>query len=635
MRLARPWIIGAAALVIFGFGASASFATPKKAITGHNCTITGTEKADTLAGTAGADVICGLGGNDVIYGNGGNDIIDGGSGNDRIFGGSGNDLIFGGGGVDRLDGGPGTNLCQTATNISTSSCKRVAKLPALKPAPTSSSQSGSGYQSATPTTTPSSAPSASPTSPASGSGAGGSTGSSSGGSNSSATPTPTPGPTAANPQSTSVRIGFDSPTSELTLVGFLGDNPSLATAPGASSSGSTSALKISRDSSAGSAGSVFYTSSQNLITTNAKTASLEIYATAANQPVLLKVEDPNNAANSIETISMTTGSGWQTLSFNFANLRAGTPPFSASINYRKAVIFYGFGAATGPLTVYVDNVIFTPETGQSSSPTTQQSSFTRGTLLWSDEFNGNQGAIDSSKWTSRACGQTSANGGGSCYNNEQQVYTPAANSIDGFGNAVITSNHLTNPTSGSSCMSWSGSCAFTSGRFDTQGKVSFQYGILEARIKNPTGGANWPAFWMLGTDITSVGWPTSGEIDVMEGHSATLVSGAIHWPNGGNDAYASGNQAGASFTNDFHTYSVYWLENYIALYVDGTKILERTNTTLDQGGAWVFNHPFFVILNNAISPTGGFSDAYDGWSTSQMKIDYVRYYQLNGVGAVG
>jgi beta-glucanase (GH16 family) len=80
---------------------------------------------------------------------------------------------------------------------------------------------------------------------------------------------------------------------------------------------------------------------------------------------------------------------------------------------------------------------------------------------------------------------------------------------------------------------------------------------------------------------------------------------------------------------------VYWLENYIALYVDGTKILERTNTTLDQSGAWAFNHPFFLIFNNAISPAGGFSDAYDNWSSSQMKIDYVRHYQLNGVGSVG
>jgi beta-glucanase (GH16 family) len=140
---------------------------------------------------------------------------------------------------------------------------------------------------------------------------------------------------------------------------------------------------------------------------------------------------------------------------------------------------------------------------------------------------------------------------------------------------------------------------------------------------------------MLGIDITSVGWPSSGEIDIMEGKSSSLVAGAIHWSNGGNDAYAYSNYSASSFTNDYHIYSVYWLENYIALYVDGNKILERTNTTLDQPGTWAFNHPFFVILNNAISPAGGFSDAYNGWSNAEMKIDYVRHYQLNGVGSVG
>ena len=106
-----------------------------------------------------------------------------------------------------------------------------------------------------------------------------------------------------------------------------------------------------------------------------------------------------------------------------------------------------------------------------------------------------------------------------------------------------------------------------------------------------------------------------------------------------NDAYAyvhsHANFGDNNVTNDYHVYSVYWLENYIALYVDGNKILERTNTTLDQPGTWAFNHPFFIIFNNAISPAGGFSDAYNGWTSSRMKIDYVRHYQLNGVGSVG
>jgi beta-glucanase (GH16 family) len=108
----------------------------------------------------------------------------------------------------------------------------------------------------------------------------------------------------------------------------------------------------------------------------------------------------------------------------------------------------------------------------------------------------------------------------------------------------------------------------------------------------------------------------------------------LHWSNQGADAVAAANSPSSDYAGGYHTYSIYWLENYLALYVDGTKILERTNLTLDQPGAWAFNHPFFAIFNNAISAPGGFSDAYDGWSSSQMKIDYLRYYQLNGQGSV-
>lgn len=615
MRLKNPLLTLVVFAGIAALGAGVSAATVHRAFNGQACTITGTDKADVLRGTAKADVICGLGGNDTIYGLGGNDVLDGGPGNDRIYGGEGNDWLSGGGGTDFLDGGNGANLCLSRVGLNSANCKIVsafpkttiappnvstpiATAPAVKPSPTAS-------PSASPTATPSPSPSASQT------------------------PTPTSTPATTN----AIRVTFEAASSDLTLIGFGGDTPSLATAPSASPTGSLNALKISRDASTGAAGAVFYTGAQTLVSPTSKVVSLELYAPAANQPVLLKLEDPANAANSIETISSTSSVGWQTMSFNFANLRSGTPAYSPSTAYRKAVIFYGFGNSTGSLTVYVDNVVFTPD--NSAVATQIQPAYTRGALLWSDEFNSAAGAIDSSKWTSRSCGQSAANGGGSCYNNEQQVYTPTANALDGNGNAVITSTHLATPVSGSGCLAWAGSCSFTSGRFDTQGKVSFQYGVIEARIQNPAGGANWPAFWMLGTDITSVGWPASGEIDSMEGHSASLVSGAIHWSNGGSDAYAAGSQSGASFTNDFHTYSVYWLENYIALYVDGTKILERTNLTLDQPGAWAFNHPFFVILNNAISPAGGFSDAYDGWSSTQMKVDYVRYYQLNGVGTVG
>lgn len=628
MKSLRPHLI---TIIAIGFTfaiASTSYGADTLAVTNQKCTIVGTNKAEIIRGTSKADVICGLGGNDTIYGNAGNDIIDGGSGNDRIFGGSGNDLIFGGAGIDVIDAGSGLNSCvKDSFEKTTSTCKYVARLPLMSPTPTPS-PSTTSIPSPTASQVPNPSPSPSASSNLNQSGGGNSAG-----------PTPSSSPSAsqsASPSASSsppifggsTTINFESPSANITLVGFQGDTASLSAAPTPSVTGSINSVKIVRGSSSGSAGAVFYTHDTGVIGSNSKVVTLQLYAPSANQPVLLKLEDATDPSKSVETITTTNTVGWQTLSFNFNNPRSGTTQYSSSVTYRKVVIFYAFGSTTAGLTYYLDNLSFNPEAAAPSQP-----SYTKGALLWSDEFDGT-GAIDASKWTSRTCLQTTANGGGTCYNNEQQAYLTSANTLDGSGNALINTQKLSTPITGSACLAWSGSCNFTSGRFDTQGKVSFRYGILEARIQNPSGGANWPAFWLLGTDITSVGWPSSGEIDVMEGKSATRTSGAIHWSNAGQDAFDWADYTSADFTSGFHTYSLYWLENYIALYVDGTKFLEETPSTLSQPGTWAFNHPFFLIFNNAVNPEGGFGGNYDGWTTSQMKIDYVRYYQLNGIGSI-
>ena len=603
--------------------ASAAQAAEVIAITKQKCTIVGTAKSEIIYGTSKADVICGLGGNDSIYGMAGNDVLDGGSGNDRLFGGSGNDLIFGGTGTDIVDGGTGKNQCvKDKVEKSVASCTYIA---AMSPAPSPSISSPTG--SASPT--PSASASASAPAPGSGGGAPAPSASPSASAGSSASPSPTSSSTPA--PNSPLTVTFESATSETALTGFGGDNPSLAAAPTASVSGSQNSLKVTRGANA-IAGTVFYNSGTSLITSTNKRVSLDFYAPAANVPVLLKLEDPNDATKSVEALLNTSRIGWQSLDFDLSNNRTGTTAFNSSVSYRKAVIFYAFNQTPGSVVYYVDNVTFHAVAAGATTPS--QPAFVKGSLLWSDEFNSGAGSLDSSKWTSRICGQTPANGGGTCHNNEQQIYIPAANTVDGSGNAVITTNYTTSPPAGSVCLAWT-SCSFTSGRFDTQGKVSFQYGVIEARIQNPAGGANWPAVWLLGTDITSVGWPASGEIDIMEGHSGSLVSGAIHWSNGSADAYDSANYSGSDFASAYHVYSLYWLENYIALYVDGNKFLEETNSSLSQPGAWAFNHPFFLIFNNAVSPPNGFGGTYDNWQSSQMKIDYVRYYQLNGFGTIG
>ena len=268
--------------------------------------------------------------------------------------------------------------------------------------------------------------------------------------------------------------------------------------------------------------------------------------------------------------------------------------------------------------------------------------YTVGSLIWREEFRGAAGGtLNPEYWTARYCGTEASNGGGTCHNNEPQWYLPSAVALDGSdaGNAVITTKRVYSAPVGGICKAWSG-CQFTSARFDTQGKVAFKYGYIETRIKMPAGGRNWPAFWMLGENITSVSWPQSGEIDIAEqgGNTPNRNSGAIHYStNGvandccGNHTYDYGEYFGpANYSADFHTYAMAWTPNRIQLIVDGRVFKTFTNTTI-RSQYWSFNNPFFLIINNA---TGDFGGAWTNWSQSQMTIDYVRVWKLDNQGEV-
>jgi beta-glucanase (GH16 family) len=264
-----------------------------------------------------------------------------------------------------------------------------------------------------------------------------------------------------------------------------------------------------------------------------------------------------------------------------------------------------------------------------------------GKLLWSDDFEGQAGSqASSTSWTPRRCGQAASNGGGTCHNNEQQYYIPEAIAQDGSvnGNLVITTKRITQPpTNAGIC--YVGLCSFTSGRLDTQGKHSFKYGFIESRIKMPVGSGNWPAFWMLGDNINQVGWPYSGEMDIVEIHSdrPTLTTSATHFsttdtPNRccGNARYVFDElEVGVDVSSGFHTYAIAWLPNSISYYFDGRLV--GTTTPSRVSGKWAFNEKFFLILNNAV---GSFGGSWANLQSSTMSIDWVRSYQLNGYGEV-
>ncbi len=229
-------------------------------------------------------------------------------------------------------------------------------------------------------------------------------------------------------------------------------------------------------------------------------------------------------------------------------------------------------------------------------------------LAWNDEFDGS--TLNTSNWTY----DTGAGGWG---NNELEYYTNRTQNVNvQNGNLIITAQQESY-----------GGANYTSGRIKTQGLKQFTYGKIEARIKLPAGQGLWPAFWMLGSNITSVGWPQCGELDIMEHINNLLnISGSTHWYSNGQADFT--NVSGNLDFSKFHTYDVTWDANYIRWYVDGVQFNEFYigNGT---GNTQAFQNPFFIILNLAVG--GNWPGSPDGTTVfpAQMLVDYVRVYNLS------
>ena len=244
--------------------------------------------------------------------------------------------------------------------------------------------------------------------------------------------------------------------------------------------------------------------------------------------------------------------------------------------------------------------------------------------VWSDEFDGPAGAsFDRAKWVA----DTGGNGFG---NQEREFYTTRAENValDGNGHLVITAR--AEPSS-SAYQCWYGRCLYTSTRLKTSGLFAQTYGRIEARIKIPRGQGIWPAFWMLGGDIGSVGWPQSGEIDIMEniGREPAVAHGTLHGPgySGAGGIGRADTLSSGAYADDFHVFSVEWQPNEIRWYVDGRQYHRMTPADLPSGTKWVYDHPFFLLLNVAVG--GGWPGDPDASSTfpQQMIVDYVRAYR--------
>jgi len=234
------------------------------------------------------------------------------------------------------------------------------------------------------------------------------------------------------------------------------------------------------------------------------------------------------------------------------------------------------------------------------------------TLVWNDEFDGPAGEqLDTSKWKYDV-GPNNAN-------KELEYYSdrPENSGKDGQGHFIMTARH-------EDFMNHQ----YTSAKFTSSGTFEPQFGRLEARVMLPKGKGLWPAFWALGTNIGSVGWPACGEIDIMEtvGDQLTSNHGSLHGPgySGNADLTAVYNlPAGTSFGDDFHVFAAEWEQDVVRFYVDDH--LYETRVPSQAPGNWVFNQKFFLIMNIAVGGTWpGTPD--DSIFPSSMSVDYVRVY---------
>lgn len=244
----------------------------------------------------------------------------------------------------------------------------------------------------------------------------------------------------------------------------------------------------------------------------------------------------------------------------------------------------------------------------------QQPDETFETLVWSDEFDVD-GSPDAEKWNyDLGDGCPNLCGWG---NNEAQYYTDRPENVI-VDNGVLKINLIKEDYEGSK---------YTSTRMLTQGKYDFKYGKLEVKAKLPSGGGTWPAIWMLGSNISTAGWPACGEIDVMEhaGNRQGEVSSALHTPSSFGATTNTGKQTINDVSDEFHIYTVVWKRQSITFSVDGV-VHYTYNPSNKNDSNWPFYLEQFIILNVAMGGSFG-GDIDTNFTQSSMEVDYVRVYQ--------
>ncbi len=224
------------------------------------------------------------------------------------------------------------------------------------------------------------------------------------------------------------------------------------------------------------------------------------------------------------------------------------------------------------------------------------------TLVWSDEFN--EVKVDSTSWN--------IDSGNPGINHEKQYYQSA--------NAVVTDGNLVITAKKESVAGFQ----YTSAQINSMGKVNGTYGKVEARIKMPLGQGLWPAFWCLGSDLNSVGWPACGEIDIAQHvNSDSFVQGGVRWVI---DKPMVNGFTTATTADEYHLYAIEWDTNSIKWFID-SKLYFTQNIANGLNSTGVFHLPFFIILGMAVGGDLPGTAIDESKLPAAMYVDYVRIYE--------
>ena len=235
-------------------------------------------------------------------------------------------------------------------------------------------------------------------------------------------------------------------------------------------------------------------------------------------------------------------------------------------------------------------------------------------LVWSDEFSGTN--LDLNFWNHEL-----GNGSSGWGNNELEYYT------NSYRNVFVSNGNLIIEARRESFSNFN----YTSSRLTTQGKKAFKFGRIDIRAKLPIGKGIWPALWMLGSNINSVGWPACGETDIMEliGSIPGTVTGTMHWKGAGGGHASKGENydlPSGDFSEQFHVFSIEWTEDNIKWYIDDQLFLATSSS--DTGAEYYpFNADQFFIFNVAVGGNWPGSPDYTTVFPQRMFVDYVRVFQ--------